>query len=50
MGSNGNADLGSVHDILLEARSRLTDSEYTRLETYADLLLVPRVASPATNE
>lgn len=43
MGSNGNADMDSVRNILLEARNRLTDPEYDRLRGYVDLLMVGRM-------
>lgn len=42
MGSNGNPDMESVQDILLQARNRLTDPEYEQLQGYVDLLLVGR--------
>ncbi len=42
MGSGGDADPASVHDILREARNRLTDAEYIRLKGYVELFLVGR--------
>src|SRR5512136_1169744 len=36
MGSNGNPDVESVRNILVEARGRLTDAEYIRLKGYVD--------------
>ncbi len=42
MGSEGDADTDSVRDILAEARNRLTDAEYIRLQGYVDLFMVGR--------
>jgi len=42
MGSDGDADRDSVRDILKEARNRLTDAEYIRLQGYVDLFMVGR--------
>jgi len=42
MGSDGDADMNSVRDILVEARNRLTDAEYIRLRGYVDLFMVGR--------
>ena len=46
MGSHGPADLESVRAILKEARDRLSDQEYARLQGYVDLLLVGRADVP----
>lgn len=50
MGSDGDADRESVHDILLEARNRLTDPEYDRLRGYVEILMVSRVAASGPAE
>lgn len=42
MGSEGDADVDSVRDILTQARNRLTDAEYIRLQGYVDLFMVGR--------
>ena len=42
MGSEGEADVDSVRDILTEARNRLTDAEYIRLQGYVALFMVGR--------
>lgn len=42
MGSEGEADMDSVRDILTEARNRLTDAEYIRLQGYVALFMVGR--------
>ena len=46
MGSRGPADLESVRAILKEARGRLSDPEYVKLQEYVDLFLVSRVEIP----
>ncbi len=46
MGSDGDADLDSVRNILTEARNRLTDAEYIRLKGYVDLFMVGRAGPP----
>ncbi len=47
MGSNGSVDFESVHAILHEARNRLTDKDFERLQGYVDLMLIGRVGIPA---
>ena len=43
LGSDGNPDMDTVKDILLQARNRLTDREYDQLRGYVDLLMVGRM-------
>ena len=43
MGSDGNPDMDSVKDILLQARNRLNDPEYEQLQGYVSLLMVGRM-------
>lgn len=47
MGSNEAVDFESVHTILHEARNRLSDQEYERLQGYVDVLMLGRVGIPA---
>ncbi len=46
MGSKGPADFDSVRAILKEARDRLRDEEFEKLQGYVDLLLVGRIGIP----
>lgn len=50
MGSAGAPDTESVDAILQEARNRLTDLEYDRLQGYVDLLQVGDEVAPALME
>ena len=45
MGSDGNPDMDSVKDILVQARNRLTDREFDQLRGYVDLLMVGRMGA-----
>ncbi|MEK6988531.1 MAG: hypothetical protein AABX97_10690 [Candidatus Thermoplasmatota archaeon] len=47
MGSRGPADFESVRAILIEARDRLNDQEFEKLQGYVDLLMVGRIGIPA---
>ncbi len=47
MGSAAEPDRASLRDILAEARNRLTDAEYERLEGYAELLVPGIPTGPA---
>ena len=47
MGSNGNPDMDSVKSILVEARNRLTDTEYDQLRGYVDLVMMGQPGAPS---
>ena len=47
MGSKGPADLESVQAVLKEAKNRLRDDEYEKLQGYVDLVMVSRLGIPA---
>lgn len=47
MGSRGPVDEESLHSILKEAKDRLKDAEFEKLQGYVDLVMVARVGLPA---